>query len=222
MRFIREDRIKIGWYRESNLSPLYSYIACIGSRGFFISFCIGGRQMKHVLGVLVDNNPGVLSKVSGLFSRRGFNIDSLAVGVTENPAISRITIVVDGDDYIVGQVTKQLNKLINVIKVAIISEDSISRELALIKVKATPETRNQIVDIVNIFRAKVVDVNRNSIIVEITGDDKKIGALEDMLNDFGILEMVRTGNISIDRGLKMVKYIHPDNEEVKFYGKNVL
>ena len=174
--------------------------------------------MKYVLGVLVDNHPGVLSKVSGLFSRRGFNIDSLAVGVTENPEISRITIVVDGDEYIVGQVTKQLNKLINVIKVAIISEDSISRELALIKVKATPATRNQIVDIVNIFRAKVVDVNRNSIIVEITGDSKKIAALEEMLDDFGIMEMVRTGTISMDRGTKMVKYINPMDEEEKMYG----
>jgi acetolactate synthase-1/3 small subunit len=137
---------------------------------FFINKLRERRQMKYVLGVLVDNHPGVLSKVSGLFSRRGFNIDSLAVGVTENPEISRITIVVDGDEYIVDQLTKQLNKLINVIKVAIIGEDSISRELALIKVRATPVTRNQIVDIVNIFRAKVVDVNRDSIIVEITGD----------------------------------------------------
>ena len=178
--------------------------------------------MKYVLGVLVDNHPGVLSRVSGLFSRRGFNIESLAVGVTENPAVSRITIVVDGDEYIVGQVTKQLNKLINVIKVSIIGEDSISRELALIKVRATPATRNQIVDIVNIFRAKVVDVNRNSVIVEITGDSKKIAALEEMLDDFGILEMVRTGNISIDRGMRMVRFIHPENEEEEFYGENVL
>ncbi|HHU77704.1 MAG: acetolactate synthase small subunit [Caldicoprobacterales bacterium] len=178
--------------------------------------------MKYVLGVLVDNHPGVLSRVSGLFSRRGFNIESLAVGVTENPAVSRITIVVDGDEYIVGQVTKQLNKLINVIKVSIIGEDSISRELALIKVRATPATRNQIVDIVNIFRAKVVDVNRNSVIVEITGDSKKIAALEEMLDDFGILEMVRTGNISIDRGMRMVRCIHPENEEEEFYGENVL
>ena len=178
--------------------------------------------MKYVLGVLVDNHPGVLSRVSGLFSRRGFNIESLAVGVTENPAVSRTTIVVDGDEYIVGQVTKQLNKLINVIKVSIIGEDSISRELALIKVRATPATRNQIVDIVNIFRAKVVDVNRNSVIVEITGDSKKIAALEEMLDDFGILEMVRTGNISIDRGMRMVRFIHPENEEEEFYGENVL
>jgi acetolactate synthase-1/3 small subunit len=129
---------------------------------------------------------------------------------------------VDGDEYIVGQVTKQLNKLINVIKVSIIGEDSISRELALIKVRATPATRNQIVDIVNIFRAKVVDVNRNSVIVEITGDSKKIAALEEMLDDFGILEMVRTGNISIDRGMRMVRCIHPENEEEEFYGENVL
>ncbi len=178
--------------------------------------------MKYVVGVLVDNHPGVLSKVTGLFSRRGFNIHSLAVGVTENPKISRITIVVDGDEYLVGQITKQLNKLINVIQVAIIGDNSISRELALIKVKATPETRNQIVDIVNIFRAKVVDVNRHSIIVEITGDNEKIAALEDMLSDFGIMEMVRTGNISIDRGLKMVKYIHPENKEEEYYGENVL
>ncbi|MBE3101537.1 MAG: acetolactate synthase small subunit [Firmicutes bacterium] len=169
--------------------------------------------MKYVLGVLVENHPGVLSKVAGLFSRRGFNIDSLAVGVTEDPEISRMTIVVNGDEYIVEQVTKQLNKLIDVIKVAIIGEDSISRELALIKVRATPATRNEIIEIVNIFRAKVVDINKNSVIIEITGDSKKIGALEEMLNDFGILEMVRTGNISIDRGLKMVKYINSKNEE---------
>ena len=174
--------------------------------------------MKYVLGVLVDNHPGVLSKVSGLFSRRGFNIDSLAVGVTEDPEISRITIVVDGDEYIVEQLKKQLNKLINVIKVAIISEDSISRELALIKVKATPANRNEIVEIINIFRAKVVDVNRNSIIVEITGDSKKIAALEEMLNDFGILEMVRTGNISIDRGSKMVKYTNSKIREEEMNG----
>jgi len=169
--------------------------------------------MKHILGVLVENHPGVLSKVSGLFSRRGFNIDSLAVGVTEDPGISRMTIVVDGDEYIVEQVTKQLNKLINVIKVADIGEDSVTRELALIKVTATPETRNEIIEIVNIFRAKVVDVNKTSMIVEITGDNSKISALEDMLRDFGIKEMVRTGTIAIDRGTKMIKYKSVQSEE---------
>lgn len=169
--------------------------------------------MKYVLGVLVENHPGVLSKVSGLFSRRGFNIDSLAVGVTENPEVSRMTIVVDGDEYIVEQVTKQLNKLINIIKVSIIGEDSISRELALIKVNATPETRNRIIEIINIFRARVVDVNTHSMTIEITGDSKKVGALEDMLREFGVLEVVRTGTIAIDRGMKMVKYDYMENEE---------
>lgn len=161
--------------------------------------------MKHILGVLVENHPGVLSKVSGLFSRRGFNIDSLAVGVTENPDISRMTIVVNGDEYIVEQVTKQLNKLINVIKVADIGRDSVTRELALIKVEATPSTRNQIIEIVNIFRAGVVDINKNNLTIEITGDSEKISALEDMLREFGIREMVRTGTIAIDRGAKMIK-----------------
>ncbi len=169
--------------------------------------------MKHVLGVLVENHPGVLSKVAGLFSRRGFNIDSLAVGITEDPKISRMTIVVDGDEYIVEQVTKQLNKLIDVIKVADIGEDSVSRELALIKIHATPATRNEIIEIINIFRAKVVDINKNSVTIEITGDIKKIAALEDMLRDFGIKEMVRTGTIAIDRGTKMIKYISTQNEE---------
>lgn len=176
--------------------------------------------MKHILGVLVENRPGVLSKVSGLFSRRGFNIDSLAVGVTENPDISRMTIVVDGDDYTVEQVTKQLNKLIDVIKVANIGKESVIRELALIKVKATSETRNQIIEIVNIFRANIVDISKNYLTIEITGDSEKIAALEDMLRDFGIKEMVRTGAIAIDRGSKMIKY-EEDKEENK-NGKIVL
>ncbi len=161
--------------------------------------------MKHILGVLVENNPGVLSKVSGLFSRRGFNIDSLAVGVTEDPAISRMTIVVEGDSYIVEQVTKQLNKLIEVIKVENISTDSVVRELALIKVSATPSTRNEIIQIASVFRANIVDISQNSLTIEITGDDQKISALVDMLKEFGIKEMVRTGIIAIDRGNKMIK-----------------
>lgn len=167
--------------------------------------------MKHILGVLVANHPGVLSKVSGLFSRRGFNIESLAVGVTEDPNISRMTIVVNGDDYIVDQVTKQLNKLIDVIKVADIGKNSVKRELALIKVNATPETRNEIIEIVNIFRAKIVDIAKDSLTIEITGDVTKISAMEEMMSDFGIKEMVRTGIIAIDRGTTVIKYT--DNEE---------
>lgn len=161
--------------------------------------------MKHILGVLVANQPGVLSKVAGLFSRRAFNIESLAVGVTEDPNISRMTIVVDGDEKVIEQVAKQLNKLIDVIKVADIAEDSVTRELALIKVQADPENRNEIIQIVNVFRAQVVDISKDSMIIEITGDEKKIDALQEMLKDFGIKEMVRTGIIAVDRGNKLIK-----------------
>jgi len=161
--------------------------------------------MKHILGVLVTNQPGVLSKVAGLFSRRGFNIESLAVGVTEDPNISRMTIVVDGDEKVIEQVAKQLNKLIDVIKVADIAEDSVTRELALIKVQANPGSRNEIIQIVNVFRAQVVDISKDSMIIEITGDEKKVNALQEMLKDFGIKEMVRTGIIAVDRGNKLIK-----------------
>ena len=131
----------------------------------------GGLQMaKHTLSVLVENHAGVLSRVSGLFSRRGFNIDSLAVGVTENPEISRMTIVVDGDEYTVEQVSKQLNKLIDVIKIKQLDKsDSVSRDLALIKVNATASTRAEIIQIVEIFRAKIVDVSKNTLTIEISG-----------------------------------------------------
>lgn len=161
--------------------------------------------MKHILGVLVANQPGVLSKVAGLFSRRGFNIDSLTVGVTEDPNVSRMTIVVEGDESVIEQVSKQLNKLIDVIKVADIAENSVARELALIKVGATPGNRNEIIQIVNVFRAQVVDISKDSMIIEITGDEKKVNALQEMLKDFGIKEMVRTGVIAVDRGNKLIK-----------------
>lgn len=161
--------------------------------------------MMHILGVLVENHPGVLSKVSGLFSRRGFNIYSLAVGMTEDPSVSRITIVVEGDEYTVEQVTKQLNKLIDVIKVANIGEESVTRELALIKVRATSDTRHEIIEMINIFRAQVVDITTNYLTIEITGDSEKITALVDMLKDYGISEMVRTGAIAINRGSKTIK-----------------
>ena len=169
--------------------------------------------MKQILGVLVENNPGVLSKVSGLFSRRGFNIDSLAVGVTEDPAISKMTIVVEGDSYIVEQVTKQLNKLIEVIKVEDISETSVVRELALIKVNAVNSTRNEIMQIAGVFRANIVDISKNYLTIEITGDDQKISAMVDMLSEFGIREMVRTGIIAMDRGNKMIRANNIENGE---------
>lgn len=161
---------------------------------------------KHTLSVLVENRSGVLSRVAGLFSRRGFNIDSLAVGVTENPEVSRMTIVVDGDEYTVEQVNKQLNKLIDVIKIrALEGSDSVSRELALIKVNATTSTRSEIIQIVEIFRAKIVDVSKNTLTVEISGGTEKVAALEDMLKQFGIKEIVRTGTIAIERGNKYIK-----------------
>jgi len=162
--------------------------------------------VKQTLSVLVENHPGVLSKVAGLFSRRGFNIDSLAVGVTEDPEISRMTIVVDGDERIIEQVSKQLNKLIFVIKVSDVSKDSVMRELALIKVKAPSQVRNDIVEIIKIFRAKVIDINNNTMTIEITGDSDKIPAIENMLRPFGILEVVRTGTVAIERGSRVVKY----------------
>ena len=160
---------------------------------------------KHTLSVLVENHAGVLSRVAGLFSRRGFNIDSLAVGVTENPEISRMTIVVDGDEYIVEQVSKQLNKLIDVIKIKqLVSGDSVSRELALIKVNATASTRAEIMQIVEIFRAKIIDVSKNALTIEISGNTDKVAALEEMLRQFGVKEIVRTGLIALERGNKNI------------------
>jgi len=162
--------------------------------------------MKHTLAILVENKPGVLTRVAGLFSRRGFNIESLAVGVTENPDTSRITIVVSGDDNILEQVEKQLNKLIDVIRVSDIpAEDSVSRELALIKVGVDSSTRAEVMQIVDIFRAKIVDVGIKSLVVEVTGDESKINAIEQLLRQFGIKEMARTGKIAMNRGAKVVQ-----------------
>lgn len=161
---------------------------------------------KHILSVLVENRAGVLSKVAGLFSRRGFNIHSLAVGTTEDEKISRITIVAEGDEYTIEQLGKQLNKLIDVIKIRRLDKEScVSRELALIKVKATEDKRSGIIQITDIFRAKIVDVSAETLTVEITGDEDKFTALSDMLKPFGIIEMVRTGAISIERGEKSFK-----------------
>jgi len=161
---------------------------------------------KHTLSVLVENRAGVLSRVAGLFSRRGFNIESLAVGVTENKDVSRITIIVEGDDYTVEQVTKQLNKLIDVIKIKQLEKsDSLSRELTLIKVAANQTTRSEIIQIVEIFRAKIVDVSKNTLTIELSGPSEKVFALEEMIRSFGIKEIVRTGTIAIERGNKHIK-----------------
>lgn len=161
--------------------------------------------MKHTLAVLVENKSGVLFRVASLFSRRGYNIDSLAVGVTEDPEISRMTIVVHGDDHVLEQVTKQLNKLVDVIKVSDIGGDeAVERELALIKVSADVDTRAEIIQIANIFRARIVDVAPKSMTVEVTGDEGKVQAIEKLLRQFGIKEMVRTGKIALVRDSKKV------------------
>src|SRR5215210_7863652 len=156
---------------------------------------------RHVLSLLVENKPGVLARIAGLFARRGFNIDSLAVGPTDDSSMSRITLTVDGANHPIDQVTKQLHKLVNVIKIRDLEpEEAVARELALFKVSADGETRGQIMQFAEIFRGSVVDVSKRSITVEITGADEKIEAFKQAVKPFGLIEMIRTGEIAISRG----------------------
>ena len=156
---------------------------------------------KHTLVALVEDKPGVLNRIASLFRRRAFNIQSLAVGGSEQPGLSRMTIVVVGDSAQVEQVRKQLDKLINVVKVSDITEDEmVTRELALIKVKSTASTRSEIMQIVDIFRANIVDVAPGSLTVEVTGDEDKLDSLLGLLRDFGVKEVSRTGRIALTRG----------------------
>jgi len=160
--------------------------------------------VKHTLSVLVENKPGVLTRVAGLFARRGFNIDSLVVAETENPEVSRMTITVDEQDQPVEQVTKQLHKLINVLKITDLEPAlSVERELLLIKVKADARTRSEIMQMVEIFRAKIVDVSPEVLIIEMTGTRDKVGAFIDLLMPFGVVELMRTGRIAMRRGKKV-------------------
>jgi len=162
--------------------------------------------LKHVLAVLVEDKPGVLARVAGLFSRRGFNIDNIAVGETITPGISRMTITVEGSDTLVEQVVKQLHKLVNVIKVSNLSEEpSVMRELMLIKVNAEVGSRSDIQQIVETFRGKVVDVSPDSMIIEVTGDEGKMEAIKLLLQHFGIKEIVRTGKIALLRGSRITR-----------------
>jgi len=157
--------------------------------------------MQHTLSVLVENKPGVLTRVTSLFARRGFNIDSLAVGITEDPTLSRITLVVSAEDTPLEQITKQLHKLVNVIKIQDLDpDDMIDRELVLFKVNAAPERRHEIIEIANVFRTKIVDVGRNSLTIEATGSTDKLEAMEDLFRAYGIKEMARTGKIALARG----------------------
>lgn len=159
--------------------------------------------MNHIISVLVENKAGVLAKISGLFSRRGFNIESLAVGPTDDEKISRITLEVNAEEHSIEQIIKQLYKLINVIKIQELDPSNIvERELVLIKVSADSKTRPEILEIVSVFRANIVDVAKKTLMIEITGNSKKVKALEDLLRPFGILELVRTGKIACTRGGK--------------------
>ena len=156
---------------------------------------------KHVLSILVENKPGVLSRVAGLFARRGFNIGTLAVGPTEDSGVSRMTITLDGAAHTIDQVTKQLYKLVNVIKIRDLEPvDTVARELALFKVSADGNARGEVMQIVEIFRGSIIDVTRRSVIIEVTGTWEKIEAFERMVRPFGLVEMARTGEIAISRG----------------------
>ena len=159
--------------------------------------------MKHVLSILVENSPGVLSRVTGLISRRGFNIESLSVGPTEDPTMSRVTAIVLADDVAYEQITKQLHKLISVHKISDLTNDSaIERELVLFKVNAPAERRGEIIEIANVFRANIVDVGRTSLTVEATGDEAKLKGMEDLFRAYGLKEATRTGKIAMGRNSK--------------------
>ncbi len=162
--------------------------------------------MKHNIAVIVENKAGVLTRIAGLFSRRSFNIDSLSVGETDNPEYSRMTITVQGDRDILEQVIKQLSKLINVIRVSELDpSESLERELAVIKVSVDRENRSEIMQIVNIFRARIIDVSQRSMIIEVTGDEEKVEAIIQLLRQFGIKELARTGKVSMIRGARVIK-----------------
>jgi acetolactate synthase-1/3 small subunit len=162
--------------------------------------------MKHNIAVIVENKSGVLTRIAGLFSRRSFNIDSLSVGTTDNPEYSRMTITVQGDRDVLEQVIKQLSKLINVIRVSELDpSESLDRELAVIKVSVDRENRSEIMQIVNIFRARIIDVSQRSMIIEVTGDEEKVEAIIQLLRQFGIKELARTGKVSMIRGARVIK-----------------
>jgi acetolactate synthase I/III small subunit len=155
---------------------------------------------KHILSLLVENKPGVLARIAGLFSRRGFNIDTLAVGPTDDPDVSRITMTLDGALHPIDQVTKQLHKLVNVIKIRDMEPDqTVAREMALFKVQASVESRAEIIQFAEIFRADVIDVSRRTLTVQVTGDTAKINAFERMIRPHGLVEMARTGEVAITR-----------------------
>lgn len=161
--------------------------------------------MKHTISVLVENKAGVLSRISGLFARRGFNIDSLAVGTTEDKNISRVTLLVEGDDYIAEQVTKQLNKQIDVIKVRKLNQEEITRrELVLVKVRMSASQRGEIIDIVKIMQGEIVDISHTTLTVELSDRPEKVDLLIELLSHYNIVEVARTGTIALQKGAEIV------------------
>jgi acetolactate synthase-1/3 small subunit len=159
---------------------------------------------RHILGVLVENRPGVLARISGMFARRGYNIHSLAVGPTDDDAVSRLTIVVGTEAVQLEQIVKQLNKLVHVLKIIELGDDAAARELQLVKVDAGPETRSQIIEIADVFRARIVDVGLDTITIEAAGNPRKLEAMVDLLRPFGLREFVRSGTISLTRGSRSI------------------
>ena len=178
---------------------------------------MGKNVNYHTITALVEDKPGVLARVAGLFRRRGFNIASLAVGQSEQLGLSRMVFVVDGDQYTVDQATKQLDKLIEIVRVSDIThEEMVSRELAMIKVRTTSSSRAEIIEVVQLFRANVVDVGSQTLVVEITGEEDKINALINLLEPFGIFEMMRTGRVAMVRGQADGRV--SDSIGIDFYG----
>jgi acetolactate synthase-1/3 small subunit len=156
---------------------------------------------KHILSILVENKPGVLTRIAGLFARRGFNIDTLAVGPTDEERLSRITLTLDGATHPIDQVTKQLHKLVNVLKIRDLEpEETLARELALFKISADGSSRAEVMQVCEVFRAKIVDLGKRSVTVEVTGTCEKVDAFERLVRPFGLIEMARTGEIAIARG----------------------
>ena len=163
---------------------------------------------RRILSLLVDNTSGVLSRVAGLFSRRGYNIDSLTVGETADPRYSRMTVMASGDELILEQITKQLAKLIDVVDIKVLEEGrSVSRELVLVKVRADVQDREAIITIANVFRGNIIDVGKDSLIVELTGDQSKLDAFLQLLGDYEILELARTGVTGLSRGSDDIRYL---------------
>ena len=171
---------------------------------------------KRILSILVENTAGVLSRVSGLFSRRGYNIDSLSAGITTDPNYTRMTVVCRGDDLILEQITRQVEKLEDVLSVKVLRDDqSVTRELMLVKVKVLPEQREGVTAIVDIFRANIIDVGKESMIIELTGNKSKLEAFIDLLDGYEILEIARTGIAGLSRGSDDIFY--PSQEDEEFY-----